>query len=165
MRRFMVIAASAALLASPARAERLTHEQLHAYFALAPAAPAGWKRADRGAPQSSELTSNLGVTYTSEDGSKRFGFVITFSEDNADHNRTLLRDAKKRDTWGYRLEKIRGRDVLVKKTPEAHASSTYLTVLSDKRLVSIIEFTPGIDRAVLKAFFETIDFDAIARKR
>ena len=80
MRRFMVIAASAALLASPARAERLTHEQLHGYFTLAPAAPAGWKRADRGAPFSSALTSNLGVTYTSEDGTKRFGFVSTFSE-------------------------------------------------------------------------------------
>lgn len=165
MRRIMAIATSAGLLASPALAERLTHEQLHAYYALAPAAPAGWKRADRGAPHSSDLTSNLGVTYSSEDGGKRFGFVITFSKDHADHNRVLLRDAKKRDTWGYRLEKIKGRDVLVKKTPETHASSTYLTVLSDKRLVAIIEFTPGIERAVLKAFFETIDFEAIARKR
>ena len=165
MRRFSLIAFAAALFAAPALAEKLTVEQLNAYMAVAPAAPEGWTRADRAGNYSSDRASTFSLTYTSADGSKRFLFTIIFSKENADQNRDLLKDARRRDMFGMTLEKIKGRDALAKKPDNKNKSmATYLVVIAESRSVSITESGGEIDRAILKAFLETADFDAIAKR-
>lgn len=166
MRRLASIAAAAVaiLAATPALAERLTVEQLNAFMAVAPAAPPGWTRANRAGNYSSDRASTFSVAYTSGEG-KRFVFTITFSKENTDQNRELLQDARRREMFGMTLEKIKGRDVLAKKPANKNRSiATYLVVIAEKRSVSISESGGEVDRAVLKAFLETVDFDAIAKK-
>jgi hypothetical protein len=163
MIRIISLAAAAMLAAAPAFAEKLTPDQLNAYMAVAPAAPQGWTRADRAGNYSSNSASTFSVTYTAEDG-KRFMFTIIFSKDQAEQSRDLMKDPKQADRWGYTVGKIKGRDALVKKPDSKNTSANYLVVISDSRSVSVMEMGPGVDRALLKGFFEAVDFDAIAKK-
>jgi len=155
------------LLAAPAnaRAEQVSAERLREFMTLAPPAPPGWARSEKPYVSSNPRESIFAVTYSAMDG-REFRFGIVFSKERADSQRLLVRNFAQHKAAGIEIVKIKGRDAMAA-TPDATlkgAVPVYSVVVSPTRIVAITDRSASIDREMLRAMLESVDFDAVARK-
>lgn len=156
--------AVAAFAATAAVAEKVPESRLKEFEALMPAAPGGYTRNPALGTYSSDSASSATATYKSADGSKTFSIVVTFSKDNAKQNADIMKNASQQKMFGMEATKIKGRDALARRADNKNKYTALYLVVVGNRIVSATDLTGTADPAVVKTTFESIDFDAIAKK-
>lgn len=154
-----------ATVSMPSRAEQVPEATLKGFAAVMPPAPAGYTRNEAVGAYSSASASTVTATYKSADGTKSFSVVVTFAANIAKQNKDMLTNKSQQNMFGMQVEKVKGKDVLVRKPENKNKfTALYLVVLTDIRMLSITDATGTTDPAVVKAVFEAADWDAIAKK-
>lgn len=161
-----VVAACVAVMlgAAPSSAEKVPEARLKEFASVMPAAPAGFKRNEAMGFYSSDSASSATATYKSDDGKSSFSIVITFSKANAKQNADMMQNASQLKTWGFEVVKVKGRDALARRADNKNKFAAILLVVLGERIVSATDSSGTADPAVVKAVFESVDFDAVAKK-
>ncbi len=168
MIRFVHRLAAASALATSfafatATAEKVPEDKLKDLASVMPAAPQGYARNPALGVYSSDSASSATATYRSSDG-KSFSIVVTFSKTNAKQNADMMKNPTQLKTFGYDVTKVKGRDALARKPENKNKFSALYLVVLGERVVSATDSTGTADPAIVKAVFESIDFDAVAKK-
>jgi hypothetical protein len=160
----------AALIAAPLAAcgggaapveARVEESRLKEFAVFLPAAPAGWTAGGAKLATGDEKSS-VTQAYTTPAG-ESFSVEIVFSNAEASKFQELIDDQKKRTRAGADVADINGREGLTFKT-RAVTNAQYVVVATPSRTVSITPLFGDMIKPVMRAVFDTIDFEAIASK-
>lgn len=160
-----ILAAALALGPVPAaKAEKVPEDRLKSFADLMPKAPEGYTLQPQLGTYSSDRASSVTATYKGPDNAS-FIIAVTFSKDTAKQNCDIMKSTASLRMWGYDTGKIKGRDALLRKPDNANKfAAIYLVVLDDTRMVSATDPGGKADLQLVKATFEAVDFDAVAKK-
>jgi hypothetical protein len=168
--RFLHAVLCAALIAAPLAAcgggaapveTRVEESRLKEFAAYLPAAPAGWT-AGGAKFVTGDDKSTVTQAYVAPAG-ESFSVEIVFSNAEATKFQELIDDPKKRTRAGADIADINGREGLTFKT-RAVTNAQYVVIATPSRTVSITPLFGDMIKPVMRAVFDTIDFEGIAGK-
>lgn len=140
---------------------RVEESRLKEFAGFLPAAPSGWTA---GGPKFATGDDKSSVTqaYATPAG-ESFSVEIVFSNAEAAKFQEMIDDPKKRNRGGAEIADIGGRQALTFNS-RAATNAQYVVVATPSRIVSITPLFGDMIKPVMRAVFDTVDFEGIASK-